>query len=199
MIQNLTDEELVKKAQSQNERALTELYNRYKQYSKQIAFEYYTSNKNNGVIFDDIYTAAFESIEQAVRKFSCTKGNTFFSYWRQAARNEILHLLKEHTYSDGATMFAGISLDDTYGNGTMLNEERFGFEEPYANTRDLFTELMISIKNPDNHLTPRQQQIFLLSLDGYTKKEISRILNLSYSTVLNQYRSAVEKLQRALK
>ena len=196
--QKRTDEELAELVKKGDTQATAELYARYKIYSWQIGHENYALNPHYGITAEEYFTCAFESVEIAVQKYDKQKGKALYPYWKTIAANNIFELIEAQSYYRGAKAFAGISLDEADDEESLLNEERYGFEEPPQTTKGVFDEMFSIIFNPKNEFTPREQQILMCLLDGYTKEETASVLGIAVSTYNYHFRSASTKLKAIL-
>lgn len=193
-----TDEELAELVKKGDTQATAELFERYRIYSWQIGHEKHAINPRNGISAEEYFTCAFESVVIAVQKYSKDKGKALYPYWKTIVNNNIVELVRHQSYLCGAKAFAGISLDDR-DEDSLANEERYGFEEPHQTTYGLFEEMFSIIFDPKNCFTPREQQILMCLLDGYTLEEIISVLGIHKSTYNYHLRSGTEKLRAILK
>lgn len=193
-----TDEELAEQIKNGSTQASAELYDRYRIYSWQISHEQYALNPHNGIALDDYFAVAFSAVATAVKKYNVGKGKALYPYWKAIALHDICELYEAQSYSRGARAFAGISLDEADDEESLLNEERYGFEEPHQTASGLYDEMFAIIFDIKNKFTPREQQILMCLLDGYSQEEIIEILGIKRSTFNYHLRSGSEKLRKLL-
>ncbi|CEK11591.1 helix-turn-helix transcriptional regulator [Legionella hackeliae] len=99
-------------------------------------------------------------------------------------KNELLiNNLKAHNFQRPGQVFLNETSDDLY----LFAETNKYFEEILAFLRAQHKLKMCSKNQSRIKLTPRQNDILYLSLQGLTSKEIARVLNISYKTVQRHF------------
>ncbi len=188
---NLEDIELIKSAKGGNEKALDELYDKYKRIVLLIAKKYYLVDGNN----DDIVQEGMFGFLKAVNTFDETKCE-WVPYLRRLVEQQILNAIKKsHSYknfplNEGLSLNnqGELSINDAVVSipSTALSPELEVINE--ENSKNL-NELI------SNKLSNFEQQVLQLYLDGYKYNDIIKKLNVTYKSVDNALSRIKQKLQ----
>lgn len=199
-VKNLTDIKLVSLIRDGKDEYEVELYRRYKQRATKLASAYYYANVDNGIPFDEYYSRAFAAIGTVIQKYDVNRCQSIYAYWKKVATNDILRLISQESYFDGAQGFYGVSLDASNPNcddGLTLGE-RISLAEPNNQYSGLIDSLISIVSDPKNGFTEREQQVLTLHLDGEDQEEIMRVLNIKTSTMYAHLKNGYEKLRKIL-
>lgn len=173
---SVRDEELVSKyKESRDDDIEMELVERYRIHSKKLAGELFQNYKYVfQVEFDDLYSIALTNLFVAIRSFK--HNASFFRLWKTIAINEIklyvakLPLLK----IEGPISIVGSSRDNDFVLSSSYNNQ---------SDIDLTNEVeQIIIKNKDS-FEPKDKDIFILFVAGYSIMDIAKETGLKYHYV----------------
>ena len=193
----LTDIELISLIREGKDENLSILYQRYEGRAKKLASDYYYSNKDNGIAFDDYYSRAIGALYIVVKKYDVKRAESMYSYWRRVAEHEIQRLISQQSYFGGAKSFYGLSLDASISNeDDMSLSEKVSLKEPDHQYDGLVEEMIFEITKPNSQFTNREQQILLFYLDGEDRLTVQKILGIKSATYYSHFRRANEKLKK---
>lgn len=185
--ENIRDEQLVLKyKESKDDDIELELVSRYKIHAKKLASELYLKFKFVFQIeYEDIFAIILSSLFTAIRSFKTS--SNFFKLWKTIATNDIniyvcsLPLLKmESNYSIISTS-RDISLASPYEHNDNI---------------DLSSEIeRILIENKDQ-FDPKDRDIFILYVSGYTIRDIANETGLKYHYIRARIKVIKEKIEK---
>lgn len=187
----MEDTKLIVIARSGDEKALDELYERYKKVVLNIAKKYYLVDGNN----DDIVQEGMFGFVKAVNTFDETKCD-FVPYLRKLVEQQIVNAIKKSQSQKNMPLNermtlnsqGEISVDDaliSIPNNTLSPELEVIYEENSKNLNDLISSKLSSF----------EQKVLQLYLDGYKYSDIINMLNVSYKSVDNALSRIKIKLQ----
>lgn len=187
----MEDTKLIKTARSGDEKALDELYEKYKKVVLNIAKKYYLVDGNN----DDIVQEGMFGFVKAVNTFDETKCE-FVPYLRKLVEQQIVNAIKKSQSQKNMPLNermtlnsqGEISLDDaviSIPNNTLSPELEVIYEESSKNLNDLISSRLSSF----------EQKVLQLYLDGYKYNDIIKMLDVSYKSVDNALSRIKIKLQ----
>lgn len=133
----------------------------------------HTFNPVTMVDLEDIKQIALIGLWKAVENFDETKGFQFSTFAYRVIRNEVLQELKK--FKRTSSSLDEMELDLSY------NESEF---------EDLVTREGIKV-----YLNDEEYSIVTMTIDGYTQKEISEMIQLSQSQISRVYIRAKEKIK----
>ena len=185
--------ELIKLAKSGDEKALDELYSKYKHNILFIAKKYYLNDGNN----DDIVQEGMLGFLKAINTFDENKGN-FYAHLRLLVEHQIINAVKksnalkntplndrynlnnqgELEIEDGDKVL-GIPSDSLSPESSVLLEE----------DKREFDEIM------SDKLSSFEKEVLQLYLSGFSYYDIIDKLNVSYKSVDNALSRVKTKLQ----
>ncbi len=165
---------LVKKAKERDTAAFSELYSIFS--ADMYRFALYMLNSK-----EDAEDAVQETVITAFKQLSNLRDDTLFKSW-------LFKILSNQCKSQ---------LKKKQKNPELLPEEDYAFLIEDENVSYSFNsiELIEALKS----LTPPDAQIVLLSIiGGFKSEELSKIYNISPSTIRSKQKRALEKLRRVL-
>lgn len=147
---------------------------------------------------EDYMSLAFSAVITALEKYQEQDTLSFYPYWLTIARNAIMrHIKSSLTNSKLLTTVAKISLDQNIeGSNTSLHDVVSDNET--IQTMTIHDSLLNIVNNDKNKFSKTERLIISLYLDGYSLKEIGKMLNFSYSYVYSKYNSIIKKLREIL-
>ncbi|WP_160197843.1 sigma-70 family RNA polymerase sigma factor [Senegalia massiliensis] len=179
-------DDLVKKAKLGEKEAKMELLKSYKPLILAQIKRYYFEKEE----IDDLISEGYEVILKGIDKFDFSKGVYFSGYINTILRYHYLDKLKSKKYvlsldKKISSKDSNISLIDTLESETDIEKEYL--------YRELNDELIKNIEK----LTIRQKQIIVMFyLRRVNINDISDRLGISYRTVINTKKNALEKLKK---
>lgn len=185
--QKKNDYELLYLANEQDEDSLKILLEKYDSILKSISSKYYKKYKYIGIMYDDLLQEAKISFVKALKSFNDDK-SLFYSYVSLCVERHLISFCKSHNSLKNYPL--NTSLCDTvleYGENyhsevienILLENERF-FE-------------------CKNLLKFDQSIVFELKYNGFSYKEIAKLLDLNKSTVDGRISMIRKKIRNSLK
>lgn len=179
----MQEKDLINLAKLGDEKALDELYDKYKQNILFVAKKYYLNDGNN----DDIVQEGMLGFLKAINTFDDTKGN-FYSYLIKLVEHQIINAIKKSNALKNAPLNERYNLnsqgelemeenDKVLGipNDTLTPENRVLLEE---NEKE-FSNLMV------DKLSSFEREVLQLYLAGFSYYDIIKKLNVNYKSVDN--------------
>ena len=177
----MEDNKLLALAKAGDEKALDELYDKYKKIVLVIAKKYYFIEGNN----DDIVQEGMFGFIKAVNTYDETKCD-FVPYLRKLVEQQIVNAIKKSHSQKNIPLNDSLmlnnqgelSIDDkvvSIPSTTLSPELEVIYEENNKNLNDLIS----------NKLSEFEQQVLQLYLQGYKYNDIIEKLNVTYKSVDN--------------
>lgn len=177
----MEDNKLLALAKAGDEKALDELYDKYKKIVLVIAKKYYLVDGNN----DDIVQEGMFGFIKAVNTYDETKCD-FVPYLRKLVEQQIVNAIKKSHSQKNIPLNDSLmlnnqgelSIDDkvvSIPSTTLSPELEVIYEENNKNLNDLIS----------NKLSEFEQQVLQLYLEGYKYNDIIEKLNVTYKSVDN--------------
>ena len=180
---SINDYEVLYMIRENSEEAKDLMYEKYMPIVKKMASAFYASNKNLGVEYEDYIQEGMIALNKAINTYNEKKDVLFFTYFNSVINkhfNSYIRALKanKHTVLNQSIRYSEIFynvLDEKNSNyvGNMVEEE--------------FTEMK-------NFLDFKFSVLFELRYNGFTYKEISKLLDIPVGTV----QSRIKKMRRIL-
>ena len=195
MYDHLLDEELIIMMQNGSIEAADIFYNRYMRYAKNLSWNYYCSNRNNGIQYDDLVAIAVETAFLLLKKYSGSVQDNFYPYWRKAAETQILKFIKENIYVDAneENRINTIYFDDE------RNISRLAINKSSELLNAFQSDIHRLINDEKSGLDKEWYEMFILYIDGMKTKEISEMFNISPRKVRYRIQVVKEKLKNLYK
>lgn len=149
-------------------------------FEKNIRMAYHIASQftpNTIVDMEDIKQLALIGLYKASQNYKDSLGVTFSTYAYKVMRNEILKELSKHNICD--------SIDEMEYD---VADESCNPEEEYIGSLQRFSSV----------LTNQEHEVVLLTVQGYSQKEISLRLNLSQSQISRIFIKAKKKIKEVL-
>ena len=177
----MEDNKLLALTKAGDEKALDELYDKYKKIVLVIAKKYYLIDGNN----DDIVQEGMFGFIKAVNTYDETKCD-FVPYLRKLVEQQIVNAIKKSHSQKNIPLNDSLmlnnqgelSIDDkvvSIPSTTLSPELEVIYEENNKNLNDLIS----------NKLSEFEQQVLQLYLEGYKYNDIIEKLNVTYKSVDN--------------
>lgn len=183
---DFSDAELLKLAKEKNSDAVCEIIGRYKNLIKHIIRSYYLV----GGDYEDLLQEGYFGLYKAIETFNGK--SVFKSYAYTCIKNRILSAIEKDNSNKNLPLNTSISLeksDEVYGR-EEIQDNNFNPEESYLGFEGE-KELIEQIKSV---LSPFEDKILDLYLEGYTYLEISERLNKNEKSIDN----AIQRIRKKI-
>jgi RNA polymerase sigma-70 factor (ECF subfamily) len=171
---NFTDHELTVLLAEGDQIAFTEIFDRYKVILYKHACRLLNNYEEANDVIQDIFTKLWEKRDTINLKTSLS------SYLYSAVRNRIFNLMS-HQKVVSKYLEATYDFED---KGNYIVDEQI-----------MMKELATIIEREIDALPPKMREVFKLSREKSTYKEIAQVLNISDKTVKQQVHNAVKILK----
>ena len=183
------DNYLISLANKNDERAVEELLNRYKNVVAAVARSYFLI----GGAHDDLLQEGMIGLYRAINTFNPEKAE-FKTYVYTCVKSSILSCIKKHNTKKNQPLNAYVSLsgyvDADTDKSVLIEDLRFVPEEIYINSESE-SELVKLIKNS---LSNHEYEIFKLYIQGYSYSDISERVNKNTKSVDNSVQRIKKKI-----
>ena len=193
----LTDEEIVELAQSNDDEALTFLLDKYKNFVRSKARSYFLI----GADHEDIVQEGMIGLFKAIRDFKPNRLSSFRAFAELCVKRQIITGIKTATRQKHFPLNSYVSLNkplyDEESDRTLLDV----IEGRVTNPEDLFIsqEELEHIQNEINTtLSPLEQQVLAAFLNGKSYQEIAEMLDRHVKSIDNALQRVKRKLTRML-
>lgn len=150
------------------------LLKKYSSIINKYASKYLGYAKFHGVEFEDLVQEGYIALDQAINGYNENSGTLFFTYANLCINRHML------TYCRNLSSKKNYILDNSIG------DDCFGeIVDSYSNPEDIFSEKLLeeSFSDFKNLFDIRYSSIIELRYNGFTYKEISKLLDIPLSTV----------------
>ena len=193
----LSDEEIVALAQSNDDEALTYLLNKYKNFVRSKARSYFLI----GADHEDIVQEGMIGLFKAIRDFKPTRLSSFRAFAELCVKRQIITAIKTATRQKHFPLNSYVSLNkplyDEESDRTLLDV----IEGRVTNPEDLFIsqEELERIQNEiSTTLSPLEQQVLAAFLNGKSYQEIAEMLGRHVKSIDNALQRVKRKLMKML-
>ena len=193
----LSDEEIVALAQSNDDEALTYLLDKYKNFVRSKARSYFLI----GADHEDIVQEGMIGLFKAIRDFKPTRLSSFRAFAELCVKRQIITAIKTATRQKHFPLNSYVSLNkplyDEESDRTLLDV----IEGQVTNPEDLFIsqEELEHIQNEiDTTLSPFEQQVLAAFLNGKSYQEIAEMLDRHVKSIDNALQRVKRKLTKML-
>ena len=193
----LSDEEIVALAQSNDDEALTYLLDKYKNFVRSKARSYFLI----GADHEDIVQEGMIGLFKAIRDFKPTRLSSFRAFAELCVKRQIITAIKTATRQKHFPLNSYVSLNkplyDEESDRTLLDV----IEGRVTNPEDLYIsqeELERIQTEISTTLSPLEQQVLAAFLNGRSYQEIAEMLNRHVKSIDNALQRVKRKLTRML-
>ena len=191
---NVRDEELVYKYKTNKDEDIElELIERYKIHSKKLAGEQYQKYRYIFQIeYEDIYAIVLAAVLTAIRSFKVSDNANFFKLWKTIATNEInLYVCKMPLLKVEANINYILTSRDNSGDNLFLASSK-----QQESNIDLTGEIERILISKKDQFDPKDRDIFILYVSGYTITDIAKETGLKYHYVRSRVHVIKEKIEK---
>lgn len=191
-----TDEELIVDYFNGNIGAFNLLISRYRRKSKTLAsslLKQFGSVTN--ATFDDLVAIGIYAVNSAIRNYDyrCS----FFSYWKQIAKNKMTEEIKLYSMSFHSGSFKKLLSVEEIEEYTPYISSPSASEE--LNASFLIDEIINILEDKKNQFSLLDEKIFLLYLDDKSYSDIAKEVEMSYFSVRNRVLRIKDRVANILK
>ena len=187
----LTDEEIVTLIQQGNVDVAIDFYEKYKRLSYKVALAFISENPKSGIEKSDYLAICYQAIHKAIFSFRNDMDN-FYCYWEKVANNDLLKLVSRDSYTCRAKTFDGVSLD-AQNDGYLENSSYLGSSDSHIDQILLLDSIIDILTDKNNDFTLEEQNILLMTIEGYSPKEIAKTLKIKQQKVYYILKNTQEK------
>ncbi len=190
---NLNDYELVYQVREKDEVAYGVLIEKYSHLVDMLAKKYIKNNNNLGLDYDDLYQEGMVGIVKALNDYN-SKDCVFYTYASLCAKREIDKLLmyykrKKHMILNNAISMDQQIKDDSNCSIKDIIASDYNLEEEYE-YYDNYNKIMNIIYDLDL----LDSSILELKVNGFSTREISTLLDITYKAVDYRMRKIRKKI-----
>jgi len=193
---DLNDNELLYLVQENNEEARTTLLKKYEPIIVNLAAKYYQKNKNCGLQFDDIFQEGVVGFFRAVDNYQEKRNILFYTYAIFCMERQVQVFCRSLNTKKNAVLNNAYYIDESDNSVINYCVADSGTDSPIENNllqSDFFNQLIIF----KNRLAFEVSQVFELRFNGFTYKEIARLLDLTIRQVTNHEKIIRERLKHS--
>lgn len=191
-----TDEELIVDYFNGNIGAFNLLITRYRRKSKTLASSLLKQfNSVTNATFDDLVAIGIYAVNSAIRNYDyrCS----FFSYWKQIAKNKMTEEIKLYSMSFHSGSFRKLLSVEEIEDYTPYISSPSASEELKASF--LIDEIINILEDKKNQFSLLDEKIFLLYLDDKSYSDIAKEVEMSYFSVRNRVLRIKDRVANILK
>lgn len=174
----ISDEVLIKLFKEDNANAKMELIRRYTKFSKHLAIDLLRDFKLSTYAEEDELTnIGLLSFYNALDGFNSNKSRKFESYWRQIARNEMMHYIKDNSISYQTRKHMRLNKSNFQSDCFFISSP---ITEEYTFMRNRIDDIFEEKKNMFRRF---DKEILNDILDGFNCTEIAKRRGMSFARV----------------
>ena len=179
---DLNDYELIYQVRENDEVAYNALIKKYSNLVGMIARKYLRTYKNIGLEYDDLYQEGMLGVIKALNDYD-SSNTLFFTYASICAKREMERVIKSQRRKKRMVLNESISLNKPINNdpdfsvGDLI-ADNYNLEEEYE-CYDRYQRIME--KRFDLNII--DSSILELKINGFSSREIARLLELTYKSV----------------
>lgn len=181
---NLNDNELLDLIQENNEDAITILLKKYEPIIYQTAIKYLKINKNKGLEIDDLIQEGIYSIIKAIENYRPSKEIKFSTYAITCIDRNIQTICRKQNKKGYEILNKAWSYEicEPSTNEPYINViEDTNLEKPLENI--ILNEFCYELKDTLFDLENECNEVFMLKYNGFSYKEIAKLLDISIANV----------------
>ena len=165
---------------------------KYKPLMNKIINKYLNITRKYGYEYDDLYQICTYALYNTLKTYDENENNMFYTYLVKALENSIKNIIKENNRDKKKSLNESISYNSVIPNTDITYLELFPDYsiKPYDEELNRYQEY-IDIKNS---LSFNLACVFELMIDGYTSKEIKKLMELT----CNEYNLYARKIRKQL-
>ena len=182
------DNEIIFMISEPSDEASEYLINKYRWLIEHYVNKYKNIASKIGIEKDDLYQEGLIGFIEAIKKYNEYKDIKFNTYATNMIRNHMLKIIEVGLRSKNKVLNEALSLEYDYSNNNNLGN--------YIGENNLIDKVILKDQINDiklfiyNKIKYKDRIILLYNINGYSKEDISNILNISIKSITNSlYRS----------
>ena len=186
---NLNDYELIYNVRENDDYSKDLLYQKYYPVIHNIANYFYQQNKYFGYDFEDFLQEANLAFYNALVNFNEKEDTLFYTFVSLCIKRKLLSFCKRIT-----------NRNKNYSSKDCISLDDIELEDKKSNVNSLFNDLEVEnlVKEFLYSLSFDKACIFELKYNGFSYKEISKLLDIPVSSLEFKNRSSVKKIRRII-
>lgn len=155
------------------------IFKKYKPMLSEICSKYMQSLKKCGMEFDDLYQEALIALNRAIDSYDYNS-SLFYSYVNICVNRHLSTFYRTSTTKRSSTLNYAISMD------YAINDlDDVTIYDVISDNSNVYGDVDISLDVIDfkNQLSDREAQVFELRWNGFTYKEISKLIDIKIKNV----------------
>lgn len=185
MYKNMNDYELLYMVCDDLEDNFNILLEKYKPLIYKVVKEYVKFFKKFGYELEDLMQLGYITLYKTASRYNIYNSSMFYSYFKKALTNTIISSIRTNSTSKKEVLNKALSYDVELPNSSVTYLDILSDNK---NTKDIESELIIF----KNSMPSVLSYIFELYYNGYSKKEISILLDEDINDVKNGFKKIKE-------
>ena len=181
----VNDYEMLYMINDNDENAYELLFDKYKPIIINLANTFCKQFYNLGLDYEDLYQEGMLGLSYAIKNFDYNSDNTFYTFAILCIKRTMQKIIVSSLRNKNLFLNTSFSLDENLrGEDYCLSDFVFS-ESDYVDY--IFEQLLLQkdILYCKYYLKDKQMPVFELKINGFTNKEISVLLDISYKEVDN--------------
>lgn len=180
--------EILHLAQEGDELALDELYQKYKPIIIKKSKYAILKVSHHGLEINDIMQEGYLGLKEAIDNYQDVDNTSFYTFANLCIERKIINLIRKNISGKDKILNEAVAIDDNLEN--YLKDDNDA-ENLYL-YQDYQLEMATKLKQ---ELTNFESQVFELKMQGYTSKEISKVLKKDLKSIYNAYQRIKQKIK----
>lgn len=193
ILANLPDEKLINLAKKdKKDDAISEIFKRYESLLKAKC----RVLSSNVLDYDDLLQEGMIGIYSAIIKYDEESGVPFNYFCKVCINHQLISLIRKTKRKKHQILTNSVSLDNTSTKDDS-SDKRSEFINLFSSTSRNPEDIILDTEKNNiikSHLSPLENQIFLLFLDGYSYKDIAHEIKSTKKSVDNALQRIKKKL-----
>lgn len=192
---DFNDYELMYMVSDNDELALSIIYDKYTPVIKKIARKYLSEAKAIGLDYDDLVQEGYIALSKSIRFYNADNVSLFYTYVIRSIVGAIINLLRSGNTLKNTTLNNSLLLSSSNSDDICLYDVIADPNAVLPESVCLEYAFLDDIKKYMYSLSFDNSMIFELVFNGFSNKDISCLLDLSYNTVYNAIYYVRKKLK----
>lgn len=187
-----SENELTSMICDNNEDVTDAIFDKYSYLVDIIVHKYENIIKSFNLDIEDVKQEAYYAFNDAIIKYRDELASSFPTFISLCIRRKICNRFKITTSNKNLTYLNETSINNIFvkkSNLEKLSDMKYNPEKIVTNNdyyADIINKILVS-------LSPKEKDVFKLYIDGFSSKEISKILKLNIKTIYNTVGRIKEK------
>ena len=180
-----------------NHEAYLRLTKSYKEFAEILARELLERYPGSGVLFSEVVAVCSHRFPYIVKKYD-PQLCSFYTFWRETSEQAVIDYFIDNSYLATAKTFRGFLHYDEETDEKRLNYEHLAEGDEDYRIEKMVREIKRILSNYKNKFKSMEFTILLLTLDGYSLKELEHCGMMSRSNLYLTFTIACDKLKNIL-